>query len=75
MSEWRKVINSSSQAELESLHIIGEIATPSVVALQVNASDIRFHNLPTSDPHNPGQLWKDNSDGNTALSYIRVSAE
>jgi len=44
------------------------------VALQVNASDIKFHNLPTSDPETQGQLWKDNLGGNGALSYIRVSA-
>jgi len=48
--------------------------TSAPVALKVYSSDIKFHNLPTSDPNNPGQLWKDDSDGG-ALSYIRVSAE
>jgi len=48
--------------------------TSAPVALKVYSSDIKFHNLPTSDPINPGQLWKDD-DGTAHLSYIRVSAE
>ena len=42
--------------------------------LKVYATDIRFHNLPISDPGKVGQLWKDDSGQNSPLSYIRVSA-
>jgi hypothetical protein len=70
MQDWKKIITSETQAELESLQLTGngEAAT-----LKVLGSIIKFHGLPTSDPHVVGALYKDPSTITGVQSLILIS--
>ena len=70
MPNWKKIITSETQAELKSLQLTGngEAAT-----LKVLGSIIKFHGLPTSDPHVVGALYKDPSTITGVQSLILIS--
>ena len=61
-SDWKKVIVSGSHAEVKSLNTSDSFT--------VNGAIIDFRDLPTSDPHIIGRLWR-NPTSNAA--FVRVS--
>jgi hypothetical protein len=50
---WKKIVTSGSQAHLKSLYSEGSFI--------IDASLIKFHGLPTSDPYKEGELWNNNN--------------